>query len=101
MTNLIIKLFVRDADRLEDKRVRQRYGSVTSIVGIIVNFLLFAGKFLIGTLSGSVAGSVSATAVRLGSGGAGEVVNFTSALFGMLFGASSGIGSGSRNATPL
>lgn len=62
MTNLLIKLFVRDADRLEDKRVRQRYGSVTSIVGIIVNFLLFAGKFLIGTLSGSVA--ISADAIN-------------------------------------
>lgn len=62
MTNLLIKLFVRDADRLEDKRVRQRYGSVTSIVGIIVNFLLFTGKFLIGTLSGSVA--ISADAIN-------------------------------------
>ena len=62
MTSLLIKLFVRDADRLEDKRVRQRYGSVTSIVGIIVNFLLFAGKFLIGTLSGSVA--ISADAIN-------------------------------------
>ena len=62
MTNLLIKLFVRDAHQVENKRVRERYGSMTSVVGIIVNFLLFAGKFLIGTLSGSVA--ISADAIN-------------------------------------
>ena len=60
MTNLLIKLFVRDAHQIENKRVRERYGSMTSVVGIIVNFLLFVGKFVIGTLSGSVAISADA-----------------------------------------
>lgn len=62
MTNLLIKLFVRDAHQIENKRVRERYGSMTSVVGIIVNFLLFVGKFLIGTLAGSVA--ISADAIN-------------------------------------
>lgn len=42
--------------------MRQKYGTVTSIVGIIINFLLFVGKFAVGTLFGSVA--ISADAIN-------------------------------------
>ncbi len=35
--------------------VRQAYGTLCGVVGILLNLLLFAGKFLAGTLSGSVA----------------------------------------------
>jgi cation diffusion facilitator family transporter len=45
-----------------DKRVRENYGTVTSVVGIIINLLLFVGKFLVGTLFGSVA--ISADAIN-------------------------------------
>ncbi len=55
MTNLLIKLFVRDASDTSNKRVRKSYGTMTSIVGIVVNILLFIGKFAVGTLFGSVA----------------------------------------------
>ena len=62
MTNLLIKLFVKDPERTDDKRVRENYGTVTSVVGIVVNLLLFVGKFLVGTLFGSV--SISADAIN-------------------------------------
>ena len=62
MTNLLIKLFVREYSDTNNRVVRQRYGTMTSIVGIIINFLLFIGKFTIGTLFGSVA--ISADAIN-------------------------------------
>lgn len=62
MTNLLIKLFVRDSERVGDKRVRENYGTVTSVVGIIINLLLFAGKFFVGAVFGSVA--ISADAIN-------------------------------------
>lgn len=62
MTSLLIKLFVKDSERVGDKRVRENYGTVTSVVGIIINLLLFVGKFLVGTLFGSVA--ISADAIN-------------------------------------
>ncbi len=62
MTNLLIKLFIKDADDLQNKRVRENYGTMTSIVGIIVNFILFVGKFAVGTIFGSVA--ISADAIN-------------------------------------
>lgn len=62
MTNLLIKLFVKDSANTKNKSVRQGYGTMTSIVGIIVNILLFAGKFTVGALFGSVA--ISADAIN-------------------------------------
>lgn len=62
MTNLLIKLFIKDAHNLQNKQVRENYGTMTSIVGIIVNFLLFVGKFAVGALFGSVA--ISADAIN-------------------------------------
>lgn len=62
MTKLLINLFIRDAANTKDKRVRERYGTLSSVVGIIVNLLLFAGKFTVGTLFGSVA--ISADAIN-------------------------------------
>ncbi len=55
MTDLLIKLFVKDKDNIRDGKVRSRYGTFSSIVGIIVNVLLAAFKALAGILSGSVA----------------------------------------------
>ena len=52
-------------------------------------------------LTCTMIGSAATLAVRLGSGGSGEVVNLISALFATPRGASSGGGSGSRKATPL
>ncbi|MEG0854712.1 MAG: cation diffusion facilitator family transporter, partial [Angelakisella sp.] len=55
MTNLLIKTFVKDYENTKNMVVRQGYGRLGSLVGIVVNLLLFAGKFTVGTLFGSVA----------------------------------------------
>ena len=62
MTNLLIRLLIQNADQTEDPAVRSRYGAVAGIVGIVCNLLLFAGKLIIGTVSGSV--SIRADAVN-------------------------------------
>ena len=62
MTKLIIKLFIGEANDTQNRAVRTKYGTMTSVVGIIINFLLFVGKFTVGTLFGSVA--ISADAIN-------------------------------------
>lgn len=62
MTKLLLRLFVRDRDNTEDPEVRGKYGTLAGIVGIFCNLLLFAGKLIVGTLSGSV--SIRADAVN-------------------------------------
>lgn len=53
MITFLAKLFVKEQ---EDKAaVRQSYGMLCGIVGILLNVLLFAGKFLAGVLSNSIA----------------------------------------------
>ncbi|MCI8622847.1 MAG: cation transporter [Provencibacterium sp.] len=54
MKEWLIRRTVRDSERVEDAAVRSRYGMLSSVVGILCNLLLFAAKFLIGVLSGSV-----------------------------------------------
>lgn len=55
MTKLLIKLFVKNHTNKSDETVRQGYGTLSSIVGIVVNFLLAGIKIFAGILSGSVA----------------------------------------------
>lgn len=62
MTNLLIKFFVGKENDPQNKSVREKYGTMTSIVGILLNFILFIGKFAIGTIFGSVA--ISADAIN-------------------------------------
>lgn len=53
MVTLLAHIFIHDT---EDKaRVRQIYGMLAGVLGILLNVLLFAGKFLAGTLSHSIA----------------------------------------------
>lgn len=54
MTNLIIKLFIKDSSEVKNPVVRQRYGIVSGFVGIFCNIFLFAAKLLIGSLSGAI-----------------------------------------------
>ena len=41
VTRLFIKLFVKDYENVDDKSVRSAYGTMTSIVGIVINIILF------------------------------------------------------------
>lgn len=55
MTKLLVKLFIKNPDNFSDMHVRKNYGTLSSIVGIICNILLFALKYIMGTLSNSIA----------------------------------------------
>lgn len=55
MTNLLIRLFIKNRDKVEDNGVRTQYAMLSSITGIVANVLLFIGKLVIGILSFSVA----------------------------------------------
>ena len=55
MIQLLAKRFIPDRGNTSDPAVRQAYGVLCGVVGIILNILLFAGKVLAGLLSGSVA----------------------------------------------
>ena len=54
MTNLLIKLFIKENDPTIPT-VRSKYASLAGITGIILNVLLFLGKLIVGVLSASVA----------------------------------------------
>lgn len=62
MTNLLIRLFVKDKENITDHKVRERYGKFASIVGIASNLLLFAIKITVGTIFQSI--SITADAVN-------------------------------------
>ena len=55
MTKLLAKIFIKNSNNTSDPTVRKGYGTMSSVVGIIVNFILAAFKMLAGILSGSVA----------------------------------------------
>ncbi len=55
MIRLLSKIFIRNRDDVENPEVRTAYGILCGAVGILLNLLLFAGKFFAGTLSGSIA----------------------------------------------
>ena len=60
MTDLLPRLFVRDHQNTSDPKVRAAYGTLSGVVGIVLNLLLFVGKFIAGTVSGSIAVSADA-----------------------------------------
>ena len=55
MTKLLIRLFVKNYDEINDDKVRWNYGRLSSFVGIFSNILLFLVKFIIGSISNSIA----------------------------------------------
>ena len=59
-----------------DVSVRKTCGTIASIVGISINLLLFAGKFIAGTLAGSI--SITADALNNLSDAASSVISLVS-----------------------
>ncbi len=55
MTQLLIRLFIKNYQNTHNQKVRQKYGMLGGMVGIAMNLLLFAGKFLAGILTSSIA----------------------------------------------
>ena len=55
MITFLASLFIKDSKNYKEPSVRQAYGVVSGAVGIGLNILLFFGKWLAGTISGSIA----------------------------------------------
>lgn len=58
MVTLFSKFFIKNPNDYQSPAVRRAYGTLCSIVGIFLNILMFAGKFI----AGNIANSVSITA---------------------------------------
>ena len=72
MTDLLLRLFVRDADKTDCPATRAAVGKLSGMVGILCNLLLSAGKLAVGTLAGSVA--ITADALNNLSDAASSIV---------------------------
>ena len=55
MIRILIKKFIPDFENTADKKVRERYSTLSGILGIICNIILFAVKLAIGTVMHSIA----------------------------------------------
>lgn len=55
MLKLLSALFIKDHENYMSAQVRQAYGTMTGITGIVLNICLFLGKWIAGTVSGSIA----------------------------------------------
>ena len=74
MTEFLVKHFVKDYKDVEKVSVRTAYGVLASIVGIFCNVFLFAVKFTVGLVLGSV--SVTADAFNNLSDAGSSVIGF-------------------------
>lgn len=74
MIKVLMKVFLPKGKAPTDPKVRSAAGRLSGVVGIVCNALLFAGKFIIGTLSGSVA--VTADAMNNLSDASSSLVTF-------------------------
>lgn len=72
MTNLLLRLFVKNSSDWENSRVRAAVGTLSGTVGICCNLLLFLGKLIVGTVAGSV--SITADALNNLSDASGSIV---------------------------
>ena len=72
MTNLLLRLFVKDYQNTDSSSVRSAIGSLSGTVGICCNVLLFLMKLMVGTLTGSV--SITADAMNNLSDASGSIV---------------------------
>ncbi len=72
MTEFLLRRFVRDYQDTQDPQVRERYGTLSGVVGILLNLALSLGKLLAGILTASV--SVTADAFNNLSDAASSLV---------------------------
>ena len=54
LISLLARIFIKDKDNYSSASVRSAYGLLCSIVGIVLNIILFGAKYFAGVLSGSV-----------------------------------------------
>lgn len=73
MGNWLVRLCIKNYENVDDLNVRVAYGKLSGKVGIFCNVLLFIGKFIVGTLAGSV--SITADAVNNLSDAASSIIS--------------------------
>ena len=76
MVELLSKLFIKDYKNTSDGRVRRAYGTLVSILGLVLNVILFGAKFAVGVLTGSIA--IRADAVNNLSDAGSQMISFIS-----------------------
>ena len=76
MTEVLIRLFVNNKDEVKDTSVRQQYGIMASITGIMVNVLVCLGELIMGFLIGSIA--MISDAIHNVADAGGSLVSFLS-----------------------
>ena len=76
MTTLLLKLFVKDYNNTKNPDVRMKYGFLGSTVSIAINIILAGFKYLVGTITMSVA--ITADAVNNLSDAASGIVTLFS-----------------------
>ena len=54
MTEFLCKLFVKDRENIKSSAVRRAYGTLVSVVGIIMNLLVAVGKITVGLIFGAI-----------------------------------------------
>ena len=76
MIRLLTRLFIKDHDNVQSPAVRSAYGTLCSVVGILLNLLLFAAKLAAGLLVGSL--SIRADAINNLSDAGSSVISLVS-----------------------
>ena len=72
MFRFLTKIFIKDCDNVSDLHVREKYGRLSGIVGLVLNALLCASKIVVGTLTGAI--SVVSDGINNLSDGASSLI---------------------------
>lgn len=76
MTELLCRWLIKDRENVHQPAVRHRYGIMVSVVGILLNVLLAAGKYTVGLLFGAI--SIQADAVNNLSDAGSQIISLVS-----------------------
>lgn len=76
LTNLLVKLFIKDSEDIKSPAVRRAYGTLGSVVGIIFNLILAIGKYTVGFLFGAI--SLMADGINNLSDAGSQIISFIS-----------------------
>lgn len=76
MTEILCKLFVKNRDDIKSPGVRRAYGTMVSVVGIVLNFVLAIGKIVVGILFGAI--SLAGDGINNLSDAGSQVISFIS-----------------------
>lgn len=60
LSKFLVNSFIKNNEDIKNPKVRNAYGTLGGIVGIVINFILFLIKFFVGMLVGSIAISADA-----------------------------------------